>query len=274
MPHHIETWAYDDGWPEGGGASSALVAQWVNYAEGTGGSKPVTDCHSTGATCTSLAYFNPHRIYDCAGCSVPLSLTTTPEDWWLHIPGFSDSAHRIRTSFNGTTTANLPNLTLSAVRDWFANYARANDNAYDGFMVDDTPATLHDERYPSGYETSNELTTDAQVVSGESLLAAALTHSDGTPFVQFDNGISVNHYLPPGFNRLNNAGVAGLVTEGVPVASGTFTGYYDSLLDEMAYINTQASKFMVILGYDASGSLQARRDQPPRFCSATAPVIR
>ena len=118
-----------------------------------------------------------------------------------------------------------------------------------------------DELYPSGYETSNELTTDAQVASGESLLAAALTHNDGTPFVQVDNGISPNHYLPPGFNRLNNAGVTGLVAEGVPVSGGSFTGYYDTMLDEMAYINTQASRFMVLLGTDGSGSLQARRDQ-------------
>jgi hypothetical protein len=212
------------------------------------------------ATCKALAYFDVFRIYACEGCSLPISSPPNPENWWLHEPGFSDAQHRLVISDNGNP-GNLTNPQQSSLRDWLRSWARQHYDGYDGLMMDDSPASLHLALYDSGFETSNELTSDAQVDAMNTQVAGAMTHQNGSPFLQVDNGITPNQYLPPGFGRLNNAGTHGLLTEGIPMSDGTFTIYYDNLLDEMAYANTKTNGFIVLLGEDDTGSLQARRDQ-------------
>jgi len=270
IPTHVTTWAYDDNWPQGKDAPASLVAKWVDYAEGFNSEdpKPVRDCRSPGATCKALAYIDAFRNYHafCPGCSVNLDdPTPAPESWWIHADGYSDKEHRLVVSYGGDTPkGHLPNLSVKGVRDFFQKWARDKYDAWDGLMVDDSPGDLHGRLYsedPPGYETSNELKSDADVDSENAQLAAALTHKDGSPFFQVDNGITPNRYLKPGFNRLNNAATHGFLSEGQPVSDGTFTNYYENLLDEMAFINTATSGFMVLLGQDPSGSLQARRDQ-------------
>jgi hypothetical protein len=88
-----------------------------------------------------------------------------------------------------------------------------------------------------------------------------LTHSDGSSFMQVDNGLSVNPWTTPAFGLLNSGGVTGLIAEGDPIDNGTITSYYSTLLDDMSYIDHTANDFLVLLSYDPSGSQQARRIQ-------------
>jgi hypothetical protein len=96
-------------------------------------------------------------------------------------------------------------------------------------------------------------------------MAGSLSHADGSPFLQIDNGISDNPYLTTPFSLLGNPStVTGLISEGAPENDGVMPASsweYTTLLDEMAYIDHTTRDFMVLLPYDTSGSLQARRVQ-------------
>ncbi len=271
IPQHVETWAYDDNWPQGKDAPASLVAKWVDYAEGfsrtqDGWGKSVKDCHSPGATCKALAYLDAYRNYYSCDCSIPLPTSPPPtEDWWLHEAGHSDAAHRLVVSYGADSAHGwLTNVRNQAVRDWVAGYARDNYDDYDGLLVDDSPGDLKGALFsedPSGYDTSEELKTPEQVDSGNAQLAAAFTHRNGTPFLQVDNGINPNQYVKPGFQRLGNTATRGLMSEGNPVSDDdNFTNYYANLLDQMAYAGTQTSGFMLIASNGKNGTLQARRD--------------
>ena len=129
-------------------------------------------------------------------------------------------------------------------------------------MVDDTAAALNEQLYGSGADSSQELSSNAQLVSAHEQLAAALTHIDGSRYVQIDNGINPNPYVQTPFALLDHPGtVNGLIAEGYPMDNGTLVSYYSSLLDDMAYVDHTADDFIVLLSYDSSGSLRARRVQ-------------
>ena len=49
-----------------------------------------------------------------------------------------------------------------------------------------------------------------------------------------------------------------MIAEGAPESDGTLTGYYSTLLDEMAYVDHTANDFVVLLSYDQSGAPQSR----------------
>jgi hypothetical protein len=114
----------------------------------------------------------------------------------------------------------------------------------------------------SGSPTSREITSDTQLQAAHAQMAAAMTHTNGQPFLQIDNGLSPNNNLSTPFPMLNHTtGVKGMLTEGSPIANGTLISYYSTLLDEMAYVNKTPNDFVVLLSYDPSGSPQARRVQ-------------
>jgi hypothetical protein len=237
-----------------------LVRQWVSYAEsncGPAATKVLGDCHVSGvAYCTALAYLNPNKIYPD---SVPIA-ASAQESWWLHQPGYSDSAHRLYVPDYGG--GYFLNQTSSGVRQWYANYAGTKLNGYDGLMMDDTGGGMSAEFWGTGFSSSQEITSNSALLAAHQQMAQSVTHADGTPFLQIDNGISVNPYLPTTFPLLDHPStVTGLVTEGAPMSNGTQVSFYPSLLDEMAYVDHTPDDFMVLLSYDPSGSLQARRMQ-------------
>lgn len=260
VPAHVATWAYDDGCNGGTGATAALVQGWVSYAEsncGASASKALTDCHGTGRTeCTAVAYLDTNKIY---GDSVPIA-QSAQEGWWLHVPGYGDQAHRLRTSdFGGGYLLNQRN---PAVRGWFRNYVQTKLNSYDALMMDDTNASLAAELFDTGQTRSDEITTDAALRDAHEAMASAVTHANGSPLLQIDNGLNVNPYLPTPFGMLNKpSAVNGLIAEGEPMSNGTMTGYYSTLLDDLAYVDHTSNDFIVLLSYDASGALRARRVQ-------------
>jgi hypothetical protein len=260
VPTHIATWAYDDGCNGGTGASAPLVRQWVTYAESNCGptaTKALSDCHASGVTyCTALAYLDANRIYSG---SVPIA-HSSKESWWLHQPGFSNHAHRLTTTSYGG--GNFLNQTNPAVRAWFHSYVQTNLNSYDGLMMDDSNASLLSGLWGSGSSTSQEIKTNAALQTGHEEMANALTHTDGSKFLQVDNGLNVNPYLPTSFQLLNHPStVDGLIAEGAPEDNGALVGYYSTLLDDMAYADHTSNDFIALLSYDPSGALQSRRVQ-------------
>jgi hypothetical protein len=261
VPDHVETWSYDDNCNGGVGASQSLVRSWLSYAEsncGAGNARALSDCHQAGTTyCTAIQYLDANMIYSSE--SVPVA-SDAQESWWVHQPGYSDAAHRL-TFDNSFGTADLLDQSNTSVQAWFQNYVHSNYNSFDGLMMDDTSASQSEQFYGSGSSSSEELTSDSAIVSEHEQMAAAMTHGDGSPFMQVDNGLSVNPWTTPAFSLLNNGGVSGLIAEGDPIDNGTLTGYYSTLLDDMSYIDHTPSDFLVLLSYDPSGSLQARRIQ-------------
>jgi len=255
VPAHVPTWAYDDGCNGGSGASASLVDQWVTFAEsscGPNATKVQSDC-ANGA-CTAVQYLDANWIYSTG--SVPVS-SAASENWWLHQPGQSDSAHRLASS--GYGGGNLLNQSNPAVDAWFQNYVQSHYNGYGALMMDDSSSSLSGETYASGYSSSQELTSDAAMQSAHEDMAAAMTHTDGSSFLQIDNALNPNPYLAMPFGMLGHpSGVRGLVSEGSPISNGSIISYYSTLLDELAYVDGTSNAFAVLLSYDSSGSSQAR----------------
>jgi len=262
IPTHIETWGYDDGCNGGTGASPALVQQWLTYAEsncGPNATKALTDCHANGVTyCTAIEYLDANKIYSQG--SIPIA-QSAQESWWLHQPGQSGASHRL-TASSSYGNAYYLNGANSAVDSWLHSYVQTNYNSFDGLMMDDTSGTPAQEFYGSNAPSSAELNSTASVTAEHSDVAAAMTHTDGSPFLQIDNGLSVNPYLPTTLPLLSHpSSVEGLVTEGAPISGGTITPYYSTLLDDMSAVDHRTNDFLVLLSYDPSGSLRARRVQ-------------
>ncbi len=236
------------------------MQQWVTYAESNCGptvTKAVSDCHANGVTlCTAVQYLDANWIY--AQGSVPGVQAASSENWWQHEPGQpATAANRIAISSYGG--GNVLNQSNPAVDAWFDNYVHSNYNAYDALMMDDSSGSLSNELWGSGFSTSDELTSDTALQASHEQMAAAITHTNGTPFMQIDNALSANDNLSTPFAQLNNPStVVGVVTEGAPMYDGTMTGYYPSELDEMAYLDHTSNDFDVLLSYDTSGSQQAR----------------
>jgi hypothetical protein len=265
IPTHVETWVYDDGCNGGKGASTALVDKWVTYAEahcGYGVGKDITDCHVDGVKyCDSIEYLDTNWEY--AQGSEPVAASAS-ENWWLHETGYSDSAHRIYSSSYGG--GNVINQTNTAADTWFQNLLHADYNSYDGLFMDDQSSSLSGEFYYAGeLKSSQEITTDAQLMTSHEQMASYMTHSDGSLFsIQVDNSLTPNPSLTPPWTMFNKpAGVEGFVAEGDPESGGSIINFYASLLDDMSYVDneTPSGDFLVFLSYDSDGSLSARRVQ-------------
>lgn len=261
IPTHIETWAYDDGCGGGMGVSPSLVRQWVTYAESNCGptsTKAIRDCHASGVTyCTTVQYLDANKIYRDG--SVPIA-QAAQENWWLHLRGYSDEAHRVvLAGYGGGYQLNQENPAVDA---WFQNYVRTNYNADDALMMDDTGAGVQGQ---FGGVAVQEIRTDAQLQAAHQQLANAMTHQNRTPFLQIDNGIQANPFLTSSTALLNHpAAVRGLIDEGEPENDGQMpnsTWGYPTLLDEIAYTDHTANDFEVLLSYGSNGSVQPRRVQ-------------
>ncbi|MGZ3553893.1 MAG: hypothetical protein ACXWNK_17845 [Vulcanimicrobiaceae bacterium] len=255
-PYHIETWAYDNASAQGSTASPALVSQYVTYAESGGGAKALTDCHTVAPGCKAVLYIDANRVY--VGENKTNIMPVAKENWWLHSRGYTDSAHRLRVII-GSHIGYLLNQSSPEVQGFWKSYLRTHDDAYDGLMADDTSAGVSEEFYGTGYTSSQEITTDSQVVSMHQAFAAQLVHNSGRPFYVIQNGVNPNPYLPHGLQMIGNpSNISGLVTEGHPLyGNGRVNSWYPNLLDVMAQVN-RTSGFIVLLSYGSGGHASDR----------------
>jgi hypothetical protein len=255
---HVQTWAYDDCGDGGSSASASLVRAWVSFAEsncGSGGdAKALGDCHS-GATvfCDVIQYLDTNWIYPTDSSTWGSFSGAAGESWYQHVPDSQTS--RVSTSAYGGGF--LINQTSAAVRSFFSSYVRGNFDGDDGLMMDDQASGLTSELWSStcGCSSSSEVASTPALVTGHEEMSAAMTHADGQPFVQVDNALPPNPYLPQGLGMLHQAtGVDGLIAEGEPEDDGTLDPYYSTLLDQIAYVSDETDGFVVPLSYASAGA--------------------
>jgi roadblock/LC7 domain-containing protein len=262
---HVDTWAYDDGCNGGAGARPRFVRTWVTFAEnncGPGATKAQTDCRANGTLyCYVMQYLDTN--WDFTDDPIPVA-NAASGDMWLHAPStqpFTDIYS------SGAGGGRLMNQSSPAVRAFFQSYVRTYYNEDDGLLMDwQSPSLSQELSYATcGCSSTIELPTNQMLRAAHREMAAAMTHRDGAPFVQADNSLPLNPYLPQGINMLDPAmGVDGWVAEGAPEDDGKLDRYYSTLLDQMAYITTRTTGFVTLLSYgDArAGSQQwARRVQ-------------
>ena len=268
MQAHIETWAYDDCANGGSAAPAALVRSWLSYAEancGPGGdAKALGDCH-TGSTiaCYVIQYLDTNWIYPNGSPTWGSFSAAASQSWYQHAPG-SQTNKIMSTGYGG---GYLIDQATGAVQSFFQGYVRSNYAAEDGLMMDDQSPSLSAQLYYSscGCSTSNEVGSDAALLAAHAAMAAAMTHPSGQHYLQVDNSLPPNPYQPQGLGTLSQStGVQGLIAEGEPEYNGTLDPYYSTLLDQIAYVASQPSGFVVPLSYGDAGAasqLRSRRVQ-------------
>ncbi len=267
IPAHVDTWAFDDGCSGGNGAPGHLVRRWLTYAESNCGpntSKAVRDCHGGLPRCKVMQYLDSEWYYPSDNLRLAHAAAS---DWWLHPPAGSRSGPLGGVFTSAWGGGYLLNQLNPSVRAAYQAYVRANYNADDGLLMDWQSPSLSQELFYSncGCTTTREIGSDGMLQRAHAEMAAAMTHRDGTPFLQADNSLASNPYLPQGFGMLDGSlGVGGWVAEGRPVDGGTIDTYYSTLLDQMAYIATRTSGFIVLLARAPAGASyqgQSRRVQ-------------
>jgi hypothetical protein len=265
---HVETWAFDDGCSGGAGAGSALVRSWLTFAEsdcGANARKAFRNCHSGGRRyCYAMEYLDTEWNYTD---QVAHLTSARAESWWLHAPGPQGSARIYSSDLGGGYLMNQFNLD---VRSYFRSYVRRHFNSDDGLMMDWQSPGLSQELYYStcGCSSTREIRSNAALRRAHDEMSRALAHTNGRPFIQADNALAPNPYLPEGFDMLNKStGVDGLVAEGEPEDNGTFDPYYSTLLDQIAFIATKTSGFAVPMARAPAGA--PYQDQSRRVQEAT-----
>jgi hypothetical protein len=265
---HTDTWAYDDCGNGGADAGASVVRQWVTYAEancGPGGdAKAVSDCHpGATASCDVIQYLDTNWIYPNGSPPWKAFSGAASSDWFQHMPG-SQTARITSSGYGG---GYLINQSSPAVRSFFQSYVRTNYNADNGLMMDDQSSGLSTQLYysPCHCNSSNELGSNAALRAAHERMSAAMTHTSGEPFVQVDNTLPPNPYLPQGLDMLNRSSrVQGLISEGAPESNGTLDRFYSTLLDQIAYVANETNSFVVPLSYGQAGASyqqQSRRVQ-------------
>lgn len=260
---HVKTWAYDDGCNGGVGAGPGLVRTWLSFAEsncGPNATKASSDCRAgQHVYCEVMQYLDTDWAF--GEDHVPMSSADSSSTWWLHTP----SSQTFATIFtSGLGGGYLMNQSSPAVRSFFRSYVRADYNSDDGLLMDWQSPSLAQELYYStcGCTSTREIPSNAMLQAAHQKMAAALTHRSGAPFIQVDNSLPVNPYLPQGLNMLNPAiGVDAWVSEGEPMEDGALDAYYSTLLDQMAYIGDRARGFVVLLSRGSAGAAYQRRSR-------------
>jgi hypothetical protein len=261
---HIQTWAYDDCADGGAGAPASVVRGWVTFAEancGPGGdAKALSDCHVGGLTyCDAIQYLDTDWIYLNGSPPWQPFSAAASESWYQHTPG-SQTNRVMSSGYGGGYLINQANV---AVQAFFQNYVRSNYASEDGLMMDDQSSSLSSQLYDStcGCSYTSEVASSPALRAAHEAISAAMAHSNGQPYLQIDNTLPANPYLPQGFDLLN-ASVQGLIKEGSPEYDGVLDPFYSTLLDEIAYAANDTGGFVVPLSYGAAGAsyqAQSRR---------------
>jgi hypothetical protein len=200
-----------------------------------------------------IQYLDTNWIYPNGSPTWTPFSSAASESWYQHTPG-SQSKRILSKGYGG---GYLINQDSTPVRSFFRDYARGNYNDVNGLMMDDQSSNLSTQLYYSscGCSSSDEVNTTPQLRDAHTNMSAAMTHSDGQHFLQIDNTLPPNPYLPQGFDLLNRGdGVRGLISEGAPMSDGTLDPFYSTLLDQIAYVADRTNAFVVPLSYGDGGA--------------------
>jgi hypothetical protein len=260
VPAHTETWAFDDGCNGGRGASARLVRHWLTYAESNcGGAAKFArhKCRAHGRSyCSVMQYLDPDWNFPFDGEHRGL-VRRASESWFLHEPG--SSSRVFSNSYGGGFLVNQRN---QAVRAFFHSFVARYYNRDDGLLLDWQSPNLAQLLYYSSCHcrVTNEIRSSATLRAGHQQMSAALTHRHGAPFVQIDNTLAPNQFLPQGLHMLNHSiGVDGWSAEGEPINYGYLDPFYATLLDQMAYIAAKTRGVVMPLSRgDAGARYEAR----------------
>jgi hypothetical protein len=273
VPHHIATWAMDEYWAQGESASSAQVEEYVSFAEGGyGNGKAAQDCNGSNG-CSSVWYFDPNHIESsgvCPNVGNASFTSSASEDWYVHQTGYSDAAHRVQGYYTidcSGTAVRVPvyvaNGDVAGVQNYFLTYLQQYGDAWNYYLMDDTNWDVVDQMYGPGggfcpgmpnswCTTTQELPTNASVVSEHGALANALVHTNGAPMKIFTNGTpSVSQEVSASSNFV------GAMCENCVVDEGTLrTSMYATVLTDMALADqTPGAEFVELNdGASAAGS--------------------
>ena len=262
-PAHVATWALDDGCNGGAGASGRLVRRWVTFAEtncGPRADKARHDCHVGGrSVCRVMQYLDTNWIYEN---SVGVRAAAAASGGWsLHEPPPHRGVAIFSPAYGG---GHLLNQSAPSVRAFFSSYVRQHFDADDGLFMDDQGTSLSQELYYSTCHctATSELRTNAALVAAHKKMSESLTHRNGAPFLQADNALVPNPYLPEGFGMLSpSTGVEGLVGDGLPEQDGALDPYYSTLLDQMAFTDTHTRGFLVLMSRGSAGAASQSRSR-------------
>jgi hypothetical protein len=263
---HVPTWAVDDGCNAGIGVSTALVRQWLTFAQsdcGAGGDhKARGDCRSGAHRyCLVMQYLDTDWSF--AQGLVPLAALSgvSKSTWFLHEPA-PNAGSPIYSRFSGG--GYLVNQADPDVQAFFRSYVRQYFDRDDGLMMDEQSAGLAQELYYStcGCSKTDEIESNRALQNAHRALSAALMHRNGSPFLQVDNSLPPNPFLPQGFDLIDRRhGVDGLITEGEPMQYGAFDPYYSTLLDQIAYVESRTRGFVVPLSHGTAGAPHLARSR-------------
>jgi hypothetical protein len=263
---HIPTWAFDDDCNGGAGADAWLVRRWVTDAESNCGSaarKAQADCTAGGRDyCTVMQYLDTDWDYPE---QPPLIASAAAEIWWLHEPSQEGGARIFSADSSGS--GYLDDQRIPAVRAYFQSYVRRHFNAAAGLLMDWQSPSLTQELYYSTCHctSTSEIRSNAALRAAHAAMSAAMTHRNGTPFIQADNTLPPNPFMPQGLNMLNHRiGVDAWTVEGEPVDNDVLDPYYSTLLDQIAYISTRTRGSIVPMSRAPEGAwyqAQSRRIQ-------------
>jgi hypothetical protein len=280
IPPHIPTWAFDEKFSQGESASAPDVQRVLTYAlGGLGNDKAVRDCGNSGK-CFSVFYFDPSLVYDSAACPFSADkqvLAIAHEDWFIHLPGYDDKAHRVQGTYMQNckgTRIQIPvyelNQTNPAVAGYFADYLQRNADPWNYYEMDDTSSTLVTQFYGPGgafckassmaggfCAQTREIADDDALHRAHTTFASALKHTDGKPMEFFYNGINFGPQGPR-IILLHQPQFEGALCENCVVSAGSFrTTMYAKTLDAMARVNEIDGKQFVEL---STGSAPAGSD--------------
>lgn len=280
VPSHILTWAYDERFYQGENASPSDVQRLLTYAEGgLGNNKAVDDCQGSGR-CYSAFYFDPHLVYQkpdrCQNVFDKQFFAAAQENWFVHLPGTNDQAHRVQGSYTYTckgAPSTIPVYALNdgnpALQQFFASYLKQNANSFDYFLMDDTKLTVKEQLFGPGggfckgagglngaCVNSAEMADDRSLEQAHRNFVGTLRYRDGRPMKFVYNSLTFG----PGGPRLSlltSPQIVGVVAENSIISAGTFRpNLYGKVLDAMAAVDQIKGKQFVELntGKSPAGS--------------------
>ena len=232
----------------------------MTYAYGN--TKSVADCHAYANGCNAVAYIDPNHLYDgpCGWKPDVDALAAASESWFVHEPGYSDSAHRVHgaKSFScGTSNIWEMNPNSTGLQAWYRNYLQTNADNYDDYFIDDDSMMVVNEGwFPSGggcspwpalCHSTQEIATDAAEVLAHSNFVNAMSHRDGSPMRFFYQGSSFNYALDSSA-FITTTSFIGLTCEGCVATDPDVVrpSQYTKVLNGMAATNASPGAYVLI----------------------------